>query len=72
VLDVTATTEELGKTAGRDVDLDKSTYPALLGVDGARVLAATLVEEAVAGLHEAGVDGGELEALARFTITRRS
>lgn len=72
VLDVTATTEELGKTAGRDVDLDKSTYPALLGIEGARALAATLVEEAVAGLRDAGVAGAELEALARFTITRRS
>ena len=34
VLDVTATTDRLGKTAGRDLDLRKSTYPALLGVDG--------------------------------------
>ena len=35
MLDVTATTDQLGKTAGRDLDLHKSTYPALLGVEGA-------------------------------------
>ncbi|MDB4881613.1 MAG: geranyltranstransferase, partial [Gemmatimonadetes bacterium] len=36
VLDVTATTDQLGKTAGRDLALRKSTYPALLGVEGAK------------------------------------
>lgn len=72
VLDVTATTEVLGKTAGRDVDLHKSTYPALMGIDGARSRAAALVGEAVGGLQAAGIAVADLEALARFAIERRS
>lgn len=72
VLDVTATTEQLGKTAGRDLDLHKSTYPALLGIEGARARAEMLAREAVDGLHEAGIAAPDLEALARFTVERRS
>jgi len=72
VLDVTATTDELGKTAGRDVALRKSTYPALLGVDGARRRAAALVEEACAALDAEGLLTPPLEQIARFTVERRS
>jgi len=72
VLDVTATTDELGKTAGRDVALGKSTYPALLGVDGARARAAALVDEACEALAEVGLLTVTLEGLARFSISRRS
>src|SRR5262249_18285995 len=46
VLDVTSTTDVLGKTAGRDVALGKSTYPALLGVHAARRRAEALADEA--------------------------
>jgi len=72
VLDVTATSAELGKTAGRDVALQKSTYPALLGVDGARARAAALVEEACAALAAEGLLTPALEHIARFTVERRS
>ena len=72
VLDVTATTDELGKTAGRDLDLQKSTYPALLGVEGATARARALVEEACAALEAAGLLTPALEEVARFTVTRRS
>jgi geranylgeranyl diphosphate synthase, type II len=72
VLDVTATTDELGKTAGRDAALQKSTYPALLGVDGARRRAAALVEEACAALDAEGLLTPPLEQIARFTVERRS
>jgi geranylgeranyl diphosphate synthase, type II len=72
VLDVTATTDELGKTAGRDLDLQKSTYPALLGVEGATARARALVEEACAALDAAGLLTPALEEVARFTVTRRS
>ena len=50
VLDVTATTAQLGKTAGRDALLGKSTYPALLGVDGAVARAGALADQARAAL----------------------
>jgi geranylgeranyl pyrophosphate synthase len=72
VLDVTATTDRLGKTAGRDLDLQKSTYPALLGVDAARQRADQLVDEGCAGLRAAGLLSTELDALARFVVERES
>lgn len=72
VLDVTATTDQLGKTAGRDAALDKNTYPRLLGVDGARRRAAMLVDEACTALECEGLLSPELEQLARFAIARRS
>jgi geranylgeranyl diphosphate synthase type II len=72
VLDVTATTDRLGKTAGRDLDLRKSTYPALLGVDGARDRAHALVSEGCAALRSAGLLSTELDALARFVVERES
>jgi farnesyl diphosphate synthase len=46
VLDETASTAELGKTAGKDLAQHKSTYPSLLGLDGARQRAAALFDEA--------------------------
>jgi farnesyl diphosphate synthase len=57
VLDETADTATLGKTAGKDVAQHKSTYPALLGLDGARKRAEQLFEEArevVRGLPDGG------------------
>jgi geranylgeranyl diphosphate synthase type II len=50
VLDVTATTEELGKTAGKDAAAGKLTYPALYGLDAAKAEARRLVDEAKAAL----------------------
>jgi geranylgeranyl pyrophosphate synthase len=72
VLDVTATTDRLGKTAGRDLALKKGTYPSLLGVDGASERAGTLVTEGCAALREAGLLSTELDTLARFVIERES
>ena len=72
VLDVTASSVELGKTAGRDAALGKSTYPALMGVDGARDRAHELVEDACAALAGQGILTPMLEGIARFTVDRRS
>lgn len=72
VLDVTATTDRLGKTAGRDLDLRKSTYPALLGVAGAKERAERLVTEGCAALRGAGLLSTELDVLARFVVERES
>ncbi len=71
VLDATATAEQLGKRPS-DADLDKSTYVALHGLDGARALARAEAEAAVAALDRAGVDAPALVALADFIVTRRS
>ncbi len=72
VLDATSTTEALGKTAGRDAARGKRTYPALLGVDGARERAAALAEEGCAALVGVGVRPAELTELARFVVARPS
>ena len=72
VLDITATTDQLGKTAARDLDLNKSTYPALLGVEGAIERAVALVEDGCAALQEEGLLTPTLEQLARYIVERRS
>ena len=72
VLDVTATTDQLGKTAGRDIDLNKSTYPALLGIEGAIAKAIALVNESCSALADEHLLTPPLEQLARFIVERRS
>ncbi len=72
VLDITATTDQLGKTAGKDLAFRKSTYPALLGIAGATARAEALVQDACRGLSDHGALTPELEFLARFIIARRS
>lgn len=72
VLDATSTTAALGKTAGRDVALRKSTYPMLLGVERAIERAASLVDDACAALEHAGLRTATLEMLARYAIARTS
>ena len=72
VLDATATSEQLGKTAGRDAALGKITYPAVLGVDGAIARASELADEACRTLQAANLLTPELEHLARFSVSRRS
>jgi geranylgeranyl pyrophosphate synthase len=72
VLDVTSTTGALGKIAGRDVALGKSTYPALLGVEGARKRAEELIESGLEALAGINLLTPELSQVANFMITRTS
>lgn len=72
VLDSTATEEELGKTAGKDAASGKSTYVALLGIEGAKAEAARLAESAVASLSIFGERADALRALARYVVERRN
>jgi geranylgeranyl pyrophosphate synthase len=72
VLDVTSTTTAMGKTAGRDAVLRKSTYPALLGVDGARRRAHALIEDGLNSLAEHNLLTQELSQVANFMVTRTS
>lgn len=72
VLDMTGTSSELGKTAGKDAKLGKPTFPMLLGVEGAQREAERLAERAVAHLAAGGVSSPLLAALARFVVSRRS
>ena len=72
VLDVTATSGVMGKTTGRDVALRKSTFPSLLGVDGARERAERLIAEGSEALAEHGLLTRELSQVANFMVTRKS
>jgi geranylgeranyl pyrophosphate synthase len=72
VLDVTSTTTAMGKTTGRDAILGKSTYPALLGVDGARRRAQALVEDGLQSLADHRLLTQELSQVANFMVTRTS
>jgi geranylgeranyl pyrophosphate synthase len=72
VLDATGTSEALGKTAGRDAQLAKSTYVSVMGVEAARAEAERLAQKAVGHLDEAGVPSGALGALAGYIAARSS
>jgi geranylgeranyl diphosphate synthase type II len=71
VLDVTQTSEQLGKTAGKDTAAEKATYPALFGVDESLKRADQLVGVAFTALDDFGLRGDILRALARFLVERK-
>jgi len=70
ILDVTQTTEKLGKTAGKDEAVDKSTYPAILGLEASRKEAARLTRKALKSLEVFGRRGARLEQIARYLLER--
>lgn len=72
VLDATESSEALGKTAGLDAALSKSTYASVLGVVEARQRSDALVADAMARLESAGLKTPALERLAHFVAARRS
>jgi geranylgeranyl diphosphate synthase, type II len=71
VLDVTQTSEQLGKTAGKDTVAEKATYPALFGVEESLKKADGLVQTADAALNEFGARADILRSLARFLVERK-
>jgi geranylgeranyl diphosphate synthase type II len=71
VLDVTQTSEQLGKTAGKDTASEKVTYPALFGIDASLRKADALVSDAFAELDSFGEQGETLKELARFLVERK-
>jgi geranylgeranyl diphosphate synthase type II len=70
ILDVTQTSEKLGKTAGKDLKAQKTTYPALVGLDKSRKIAASLTGKAFASLRVFKGRAFALEALAEFLLNR--
>jgi farnesyl diphosphate synthase len=71
ILDVTADSATLGKTAGKDAAQDKPTYVSLMGLDRSRAYAASLFDEAVSALAASGLpDTRALQALATRVIQR--
>ena len=71
LLDLTATTADLGKRAGKDAAAGKATLPALLGVEEARRRADDYCEEALQAFAGLGERAEALRALARFVVSRR-
>ncbi|MGC9404315.1 (2E,6E)-farnesyl diphosphate synthase [Vibrio genomosp. F10] len=72
ILDVIGDTETLGKPQGSDQELNKSTYPSLLGLDGAIDKAHTLLNEALQALKEIPYNTELLEEFARYVIERKN
>lgn len=72
VLDITATYEELGKTAGKDLQAQKATYPSLWGIDESRRQAQALVQEAKGALAGFGDKALPLMAIADYITARKS
>jgi geranylgeranyl pyrophosphate synthase len=72
VLDVTASSETLGKTAGKDIAADKSTYVACMGVDAASAYANDLLNEALALLSPFGQAADGLSALSKLLVHRKN
>jgi geranylgeranyl diphosphate synthase, type II len=72
ILDVTQTSEQLGKTAGKDLAVAKATYPAIFGFEASEQKARDLVDEAVEIVSSIAGDTRILQAIARFIIERKS
>ncbi len=70
ILDVTQTSEKLGKSAGKDLAAQKATYPSVLGLDGARLKAKQLTADAHAALRPFGREGDALRSLADHLLQR--
>lgn len=70
VLDVTQSSEELGKTAGKDTATEKATWPAVFGVPESRRQADALIREGFAELERFGERADALKAIAQYLVER--
>ncbi|TYB93547.1 MAG: polyprenyl synthetase family protein [Kosmotoga sp.] len=72
LLDISATTEQLGKDAGSDLEKGKATYPGLYGVDESKKKARALIDESVALVDCYGAASRPLAEIARFVMERNN
>jgi geranylgeranyl diphosphate synthase type II len=72
ILDVTQTSEQLGKTAGKDVASEKVTYPALFGLAKAEEMAEQLIRNACSALDSFGDRANTLKDIARYLVERKN
>ena len=72
ILDVTASSAELGKTAGKDEDSNKTTYVKLLGLEQSKAEAQRVVEEAKGALARYGDRATPLLRIADFIVARKN
>ncbi len=70
ILDVTQTTEQLGKTAGKDEAVEKSTYPSVIGLEASKAEAARLTKKALGALKPFGKNAARLEEIAHHMLDR--
>jgi geranylgeranyl diphosphate synthase type II len=70
ILDVTQTSEKLGKSAGKDLAAQKATYPAVIGLEKSRMEARRLTRRAHAALEPLADDARVLRALADYLLAR--
>jgi geranylgeranyl diphosphate synthase, type II len=70
ILDVTQSTEVLGKTAGKDLAVEKATYPSILGLDKSRKEAAKLTSQAMDALRPFGKKARRLQEIADYLLKR--
>ena len=69
-MDVTADTATLGKTAGKDEAVNKSTYPAILGLEESKVEAKRLTQLSLAALEPFGEKAAHLNQIAHYLLDR--
>lgn len=72
LLDVTATTEEMGKTVGKDVNAQKATYPSAIGIADTHTLAARVAAESIESLRKLPVDTRLLREISNYLSSRNS
>lgn len=72
ILDIESDSQTLGKTVGADLIADKSTYPKLLGLEGAKQKAQQLYQQALNALQKISYNTTALQALADFIIHRKN
>jgi geranylgeranyl diphosphate synthase type II len=70
ILDVTQSSEKLGKSAGKDVAAKKATYPAVIGLEKSRREAQRLTKAAHSAIELLGGKGERLHALADYLLQR--
>jgi geranylgeranyl diphosphate synthase type II len=70
ILDVTQTSEKLGKSAGKDLAAQKATYPAVIGLEKSRAEARRLTTQAHRALESLGKNAAVLRALADYLLAR--
>ena len=72
ILDIISDTEVLGKTAGKDEQVEKSTYPALMGLEKAQAYAQQLHDQAMTALNHFESQADDLMQITQFLLTRKS
>jgi geranylgeranyl diphosphate synthase type II len=72
VLDMTVDSEQLGKTAGKDLAVQKATWPAVYGIEQSERDAAALIDEAFAALAAFGSRAEGLKSVARYLVERKN